>query len=157
MWIANDIPDLTIKDIERFSRFFVIQEKGCWTWQGFLCNGYGRFRIGKLWLKPHRIMYKLATGKLDNTLWIDHLCRNGACVNPSHLEQVSHKENVIRGLSQALYPNHCKRGHEYTPGNTRLGPIRKTSGTKQRICKTCEAPRKKLYRLKNRRKVMGAQ
>ncbi len=33
---------------------------------------------------------------------VDHLCRNRACVNPKHLELVSHKENLRRGAMTKL-------------------------------------------------------
>src|ERR1700722_13445571 len=56
----------------------------CFVWTGNkIWNGYGRV---------HR------KGPIPKGLTLDHLCRNRVCVNPSHLEPVSMKENFDRGL-----------------------------------------------------------
>ena len=33
---------------------------------------------------------------------LDHLCRTPACVNPEHLESVTHRENTARGRSGVI-------------------------------------------------------
>jgi len=56
-------------------------------------------------------------------LEIDHLCRVRCCVNPDHLEAVTHRENILRGNTFAAVnaaKTHCPKGHEYTPENTRI-------------------------------------
>jgi hypothetical protein len=48
---------------------------------------------------------------------LDHLCRNRACVNPSHCEPVPQYTNLIRsdGLgARNAKKTHCPKGHEYT-------------------------------------------
>jgi len=37
-------------------------------------------------------------GPVPDGLELDHLCRNRYCVNPHHLEAVSHRTNVLRGF-----------------------------------------------------------
>lgn len=76
----------------------------CWRWAATLkANGYGMFLLGgrknpKAW-HVHRLAYELLRGPIPEGLTIDHLCRNRACVNPLHMEPVSNRENILRGMS----------------------------------------------------------
>lgn len=76
----------------------------CWNWTGNKTGpeGYGRFYPGgKTGVLAHRFAYQLLTGTIPEGLVIDHLCRNRACVNPSHLEPVTHRVNTLRGEAPA--------------------------------------------------------
>ncbi len=71
---------------------------GCWIWIGAKRGGYGRFKVaGQKSVTAHRASYELHVGPIPEGMQLDHLCRNPACVNPSHLEPVSAAENVRRG------------------------------------------------------------
>lgn len=112
-----------------------IPESGCWLFIGTLRDGYGRIRQGgrrdSPLLQAHRASYELAKGKIPEGLQLDHLCRVRCCVNPAHLEPVTHLENAHRGAHATK--THCKHGHEFTPEN-----IERWAGKpRTRYCKEC--------------------
>lgn len=111
-------------------------EAGCWPWVGaFREDGYGTFRVNGRVERAHRLVYELLRGPIPDRLVIDHLCRNHACVNPSHLEPVTAVENVMRGVgpfASRARQTHCKRGHAFDEANTYVTP----KGT--RDCKECK-------------------
>jgi len=59
-------------------------------------------------------------GVLEKGLELDHLCKNRGCVNPAHIEQVTHTVNVHRGgvNGSNFTKTECKYGHEFTSENT---------------------------------------
>jgi hypothetical protein len=93
---------LSNKQFGNFVKKFKMGE-GCWEWQGHVTkNGYGRFQHDDNSRLAHRISYLEFVGELDDTLVLDHTCRNRKCVRPGHLEQVSNQENILRGSLSAL-------------------------------------------------------
>lgn len=111
----------------------------CWLWTASLIGGgYGQYhetRNGKhRSLYAHRVIYEALIGPIPVGLEIDHLCRVRRCVNPIHLEAVSHQENVLRGESlaaQRAKRTHCPQGHPYYGGNLYITP------RDERVCVTC--------------------
>src|SRR3990167_5796765 len=66
----------------------------CWVWTA-RCDaaGYGRFNGGYSQL-AHRNAYERLVGPIPKGLEPDHLCRNRSCVRVTHLELVTHAENM---------------------------------------------------------------
>lgn len=109
---------------------------GCHIWTGsFINSGYGRLKSGDEVL-AHRVAYTLARGPIPAGAVIDHLCRTRACVNPTHMEAVTNKVNVLRGqgvTAKANNATHCPQGHPYDASNTYIDP----KGARR--CRACSA------------------
>lgn len=109
----------------------------CWLWQAGLKNGYGEFNMGWQFNHraeyAHRFSYASLFGPIPDNKELDHLCRVPNCVNPTHLEAVSHLVNMKRGC-KAMARNsktHCVHGHAYTESNTFI------NSTGRKECYTC--------------------
>lgn len=94
----------------------------CWLWRGYIKpNGYATFRLGKDKVYVHRLSYEMANDKIPIGLVIDHTCSVRHCVNPSHLEAVTQRENLLRSptiVSVESAKTHCSNGHEFNAMNT---------------------------------------
>lgn len=116
----------------------------CWNWLRYIApDGYGRVKHKGKNCPAHRVAYILTKGPISDDLAVDHLCRNRSCVNPEHLEAVTDKTNVLRGIGPAALnarKTHCKHGHEFTPENTRVYENREGWA---RQCRECERNREK--------------
>jgi hypothetical protein len=129
----------------------------CWIWTGGTGNsGYGAFFLHGKQIGAHRAAYELFVDPIPDGLEPDHLCHpsdgsclkntkcpHRLCVNPAHLELVTHRENVRRGTSlfaANMAATHCPQGHEYTPENTRVRVGR--GGNENRSCKECDRLRR---------------
>ena len=91
-------PDYDKRTIKRLLRYS--KKKGnCRIWTGQIYwNGYGYIRYKKKMVRVHRLSYLLIGKKtLTSGLVLDHLCRNRACIETDHLEEVTNKENLHRG------------------------------------------------------------
>ena len=122
---------------------------GCWLWDAF-CNpqGYGRFGVAGRTEMAHRVSYEFLVGPIPEGLDLDHLCRVRNCVNPDHLEPVTHAENILRGdggLHNKI-KTHCLNGHPYSGENLYVPP----SGV-GRLCRTCRRENKRESRRRRAR------
>lgn len=106
---------------------------GCWLWLSSLSvDGYGYTRLrgqGRKHKRAHRVVYEWFKGPIPEGLQLDHLCRVRSCVNPDHLEPVTHKENMRR--SPRVSGPTCQRGHSRNDANF----VRTSSG--QYRCRLC--------------------
>lgn len=119
---------------------------GCWLWSGPLTrDGYGlvgKGGKGTGMFLVHRVVYEAVCGPIPAGLEIDHLCRVRACCNPAHLEAVTRKENVRRGLrGPGSSRSHCFRGHVLA-GENIAGP--------DRHCRICARERQRRYEERRR-------
>lgn len=117
---------------------------GCWLWGGMITDkGYGAFSDQKRQRPAHRVAYELVVGPIPEGLDLDHLCRVRNCVNPGHLEPVTRRVNVLRGVgpsAQAAARDECANGHRYTDESTYWY-------RGYRMCKTCWQVRRESKKL----------
>jgi len=119
-------------------------KNGCWVWNGYTKGWYANISVDGKSKKAHRVSYEAFVGPIPDGKQIDHLCRNKSCVNPTHLEPVSQRENILRSDSMPaknVLKTHCYKGHEFTGENT----YRDREGN--RSCKACKKELNRLYKI----------
>jgi hypothetical protein len=124
----------------------------CHIWKGKPeGQGYGVITRGGVTHKAHRWRYLREVGPIPDGYTLDHLCRVKLCTNPEHMEPVSHRTNVLRGVGPTAAnaaKTHCKHGHPLSGENLRI------NAKGQRICRECE---RRATRDKMRRKRSNPQ
>lgn len=94
-------PALDLKAVEELNAIFwkqaiVSNEHLCWEWQGKITDsGYGYFNAEKTIqeVKASHIAYVLHNKKRPVN-FVLHSCNNPPCINPHHLRDGTHLENV---------------------------------------------------------------
>ena len=141
--------------IDRFWNFVSPEPNtGCWLWTGHcMKDGYGQFGIKATEvLLAHRAAYKFFVGPIPDGLELDHLCKTRCCVNPRHLEPVTHLENIRRGdagvvrIAINASITLCPQGHDYSPENTRISWCKYGTSEKLYPCRNC----RECARIRNR-------
>ena len=140
--------------VERFESKWIPEPMGgCWLWMAAVDpTGYGRvgaYRAdGAYYVRfAHRVAYELHRGPIPACLVLDHRCRVPCCVNPWHLEPVTSKENILRGVgiaAQYARRSACSNGHDYTPETLRAMP----DGSRR--CRVCDRAANRRARAKRR-------
>lgn len=120
----------------------------CSVWTAAIVDGYGQFALTHTkQVRAHRFAYELLVGPIPPGLEPDHLCRNRACVDVTHMELVTPAENRSRGDRRRpnnrvvapamgkhnLAKTHCPQGHPYKGSNLYV------DNRGKRYCRICKA------------------
>jgi HNH endonuclease len=131
----------------------------CWLHGGTpeRATGYVRCEINRVRDYVHRFVYRAFVAPIPDGEEIDHQCHNAdpscpsdasclhrRCANPSHLEAVTHHENMSRSPNNIATKNrlktHCPHGHPYDQANTLVTPH---GG---RACRACNRAAQQRFR-----------
>ena len=106
-------------------------------------NGYGFINnVGKT-VRIHKYVYECLIGPVLDGFELDHKCRTRKCFNVYHLEQVTHKVNVLRGIGPTAInarKTHCIYGHPFSGSNLYI------YANGGRRCKICNKNNTNRYR-----------
>jgi len=123
-----------------------VDQNGCWLWQGFVHpNGYGKVNLrGYGNLNIHRAVWIMKNGSLRTDQYVCHRCDVKRCCNPDHLWLGTPKDNIEdrdeKRRNFFANKTHCKRGHKFTPENTRMRKAYRDRAP-ARVCRECERAR----------------
>jgi hypothetical protein len=85
-----------------FDRGAISGTEGCWIFATESKSGYAKLHIGMTTFPAHKVFYTYFVAPVEEGMHVDHLCRNHSCVNPWHLEAVTPKVNIRRGVIARL-------------------------------------------------------
>lgn len=131
---------------------------GCMLWLGAVSGaGYAvAYPKGAGRKGGHDYVGRAMLGlKRGDPLQALHTCDTPLCVNADHLFIGTQKDNIRDMIQKGRqhkqgFDTHCKRGHEFTPENTKRQP----GG---RMCRTCVRESYRRYREHNRQDLNAKQ
>jgi hypothetical protein len=139
--------------------------ENCWLWLGTIFDNIPTYKDNYFRVFPRLIMWQAYNPHETYPTKAEIVtpsCGVTECVNPYHLEKISRKEAIVRGLNRTPIVakeryakiTHCPHGHEYTAENT--GYNFSTWGNqpqgkiyKGRFCLICRRERNRKRKAKN--------
>jgi hypothetical protein len=84
-----------------------VNDAGCWEWQRRLADNYPQIRLNingkQMTAQVHRLSLEAKHGRALGKQAAHHMCANTRCVNPDHLQPVTHRENTAEMLERSYY------------------------------------------------------
>lgn len=147
-------PAWLLKDRADQARFWTKVQRDhdetCWVWLGPKnSNGYGLWKLDGRGRGAHIFAYEWLVGPVPSGKELDHKCRVRECVNPRHLEAVTHQENMMRAkgfAAQNAAKRFCPRGHALVDGNL----VPSSAKRRARQCLICSREAAREYRARKK-------
>lgn len=151
--VASSPELLARRLLERSER----SSEGCLRWTGaHSAHGYGQITVDGRHRLVHIVAHEVWIGPIPAGFEVDHVhangCRHRDCTEPSHLEAVTHAENIRRAAELITC---CPKGYEYTPENIKWKPPGPRGLRPRRECRRCFNDRRKARRARNRVATRG--
>lgn len=89
--------------LAEISALSAVDDNGCWVWQRRIRDGYPEARVGGRSIAAHRLALEAKHGAPLGSQAAHHICANTTCVNPEHLQPVTHRDNVAEMLARHSY------------------------------------------------------
>lgn len=75
----------------------------CWVWSARTRGGYPEVTVSGKSVPAHRLSLHAKMGRPLGSQAAHHICANAACVNPAHLQPVTHRDNSAEMLARHSY------------------------------------------------------
>ena len=98
---ANDYKGI-LEAIEKRSK---PTKDGCWEWPRLDSTGYPRMVVESRHIAVHRLSLEAKHEAPLGSQAAHHMCANAKCVNPDHLQPVTHRDNMAEMLARHSYLN----------------------------------------------------
>lgn len=134
----------------------------CWHYGDYKYTNHTNISLNGKATGVHTVAYEYLMGKVPLGLELDHLCYNKRCVNPDHLEPVTHAENIRRAWArkkeheQGMFKGaglrstsegQCRQGH--TLAEVGVLHSKRSSGRLRLKCKQCQKEIQARWRRRN--------
>lgn len=97
--VKSDFPS----DLESYLFGRITRAGGCWLWNGAKsATGYGVLTWKRKTYRAHRFSWAVANGRHPKGMLL-HSCDVKPCVNPNHLREGSHAENMREAVDRGMH------------------------------------------------------
>ena len=114
-------------------------------------SGYTRFSRNNKIVYAHRWFYQQWHGDIPKGMEIDHICRNRACINPTHLRATDHKTNMRNSKLSIIGNGVCNQGLHKILSEKDVYTHPKSGNA----CIQCKKDYFRKWKLNNKEKVNG--
>lgn len=97
----------------------LITDRECWMWGRSTSSGYGCLTLNRKTVRAHRLAFAISRGTPEQDLReVCHACDEPLCVNPDHLFEGTHGDNVRDAVAKGrAVPPRCVRLGESNPSS----------------------------------------